>query len=139
MCARLSRPILQLLGVFLLSAPTPGTAQSSAPEPAYTSPQEVFDGMRAGFRADKAKGVHVRYQFDLTGPAGGQWCIEVNDGKLTMARGLIENANVTLSASDRDWVALANGKLNGTWAVFTGRLKVVGPHWLARKLDEMFP
>jgi putative sterol carrier protein len=139
MCARFSRLIPALLGAFLLSAPALATAQSPAPDPAYTSPQEVFDGMRAGFRADKAKGVSARYQFDFTGPAGGEWFIEVNDGKFTMARGRIENATVTLSASDRDWVALANGKLNGTWAVFTGRLKVRGPQWLARKLDEMFP
>jgi putative sterol carrier protein len=95
--------------------------------------------MRDGFHADKAKGVYARYQFDLAGPDGGRWWIEVTDGKFEMARGQIENPNVTFSASDRDWVALSNGKLNGTWAVFTGRLKIHGPRSLARKLDEMFP
>lgn len=102
-------------------------------------PRDVFDGMRESFRDDRAKGVHVRYQFDLSGPQGGDWYIEVNDGKFKMARGRIGHPDVTFSASDQDWVALSNGKLNGTWAVFTGRLKIRGSQSLARKLDEMFP
>ncbi len=110
-----------------------------AAESPSARPRDVFDAMRAGFRADRAKGIHVRYQFDLTGPEGGQWYIQVDDGKFTMARGRIEHPDVIFSASDRDWVALSNGKLNGTWAVFTGRLKVQGSQTLARKLDEMFP
>ena len=95
--------------------------------------------MRESFRADKAKGVHARYQWELSGPNGGQWWIEVNDGKFKMERGKIDNPNVTFVASDNTWVALSNGTLKGTWAVLTGRLKVRGSQSLARKLDEIFP
>ena len=56
-----------------------------------------------------------------------------------MNRGGIENPDVTFFASDEDWVALSNGKLNGTWAFLTGRLKIRGDHALARKLNEIFP
>jgi len=34
---------------------------------------------------------------------------------------------------------MSNGKLKGTWAFVTGRLKVQGSQSLARKLDEIFP
>ena len=108
-------------------------------EPANTTPQQVFDGMRESFRAEKAKGVHARYQWELSGPNGGQWWIEVNDGKFKMERGKIDNPDVTFVASDKTWVALSNGTLKGTWAVLTGRLKVRGSQTVARKLDEMFP
>ena len=108
-------------------------------EPRSATPQEVFDGMRKNFQAEKAKGVKVRYQFDLSGPNGGGWFIDVNDGKFKMARGRIDNPNVTFVTSDKDWVALSNGDLGGTWAFLTGRLKIRGDHGLAKKLGEIFP
>jgi putative sterol carrier protein len=103
-----------------------------------TLPQQVFDGMRDNFAAGRAHGVHVRYQFDLSGPNGGLWWIEVQDGKCKMGRGRIRNPGVTFIAADRDWVALSNGTLPGFWAFLTGRLKIHGDQKLARKLDELF-
>jgi putative sterol carrier protein len=132
------QPFLQLLAAILFAGGG-FSALAAGIEAENAKPQDVFNGMRESFRPDKAKGIHVRYQFDLTGPHGGQWWIEVDDGKFKMARGRIDTPDVTFNASDRDWVALSNGKLNGTWAVFTGRLKVHGSQWLAHKLDEMFP
>ena len=112
---------------------------AAANEPQNSTPQQVFDAMRKSFRAEKAKGLRVRYQFNLRGPNGGDWFIDVNDGTFRMNRGGIDNPNVTFIASDEDWVALSNGKLNGTWAFLTGRLKIRGDHRLARKLNEIFP
>ena len=112
---------------------------AASTEPANSTPQEVFDGMRKSFRAEKAKGVRARYQWQLSGPNGGEWWIEVTDGKFQMGKGKIDNPNVTFITSDKDWVALSNGTLGGKWAFFTGRLKVRGPQNLARKLDEIFP
>ena len=102
-------------------------------------PQDVFDGMKQSFRPEKAKGAHIRYQWELSGPNGGQWWIEVNDGNCKMGRGKIDNPDVTFVSSDKSWVAMSNGQLKGSWAFMTGRLKVRGSQSLARKLDEMFP
>src|SRR5438132_7982330 len=104
-----------------------------------TKPQQVFDSMRESFKPDKAKGVHARYQWELSGPNGGEWWIDVNDGTYKMGRGKIENPTVTFITSDNDRVAMSNGKLKGTWAYMTGRLKVHGSQAIARKLDEIFP
>jgi putative sterol carrier protein len=112
---------------------------ASSSEPNNKTPQDVFDGMRKSFRPEKAKGVHVRYQWELSGPNGGNWFIEVNDGKCKVDKGKIDNPDVTFVTSDKDWVALSNGTLGGKWAFFTGRLKIRGPQSLARKLDEIFP
>jgi putative sterol carrier protein len=113
-----------------------GAASSQSPN---STPQEVFDGMRKSFQAEKAKGVRARYQWELSGPNGGEWWIDVNDGTFKMGRGKIDNPSVTFVASDKTWVALSNGTLGGKWAFFTGRLKVRGSQSLARKLDEIFP
>jgi len=104
-----------------------------------STPQEVFDSMRSSFQANKAKGVHARYQWDLTGPQGGEWWIDVNDGQYKMGKGKINNPSVTFVATDKDWVAVSNHQLGGTWAYLSGRLKIRGDQGLARKLGEIFP
>jgi putative sterol carrier protein len=104
-----------------------------------STPQQVFDSMRGSFQPATAKGVHARYQWDLSGPQGGQWWIDVNDGKYKMGKGKIDNPNVTFVAKDKDWVAVSNHQMGGTWAYLTGRLKIRGDQGLARKLGEMFP
>lgn len=116
-----------------------GAASAASKESSSSTPQQVFDGMRQSFQAQKAKGVHARYQWDLSGPNGGQWWIDVNDGTYKMGKGKIDNPSVTFVTSDKNWVALSNGTLGGKWAFFTGRLKIRGDQNLARKLDEIFP
>jgi putative sterol carrier protein len=131
---RLHLIVTMLLATFCVRA-----ISAASNEQASSTPQDVFDGMRKSFRAEKAKGVHARYQWELSGPHGGRWGFDVNDGKIEMGLGTIDNPNVTFLTSDKDWVALSNGTLGGKWAYFTGRLKIRGPQNLARKLDEMFP
>ncbi|HEY5766831.1 MAG TPA: SCP2 sterol-binding domain-containing protein [Candidatus Udaeobacter sp.] len=104
-----------------------------------STPQEVFDAMRGSFQPAKAKGVHARYQWDLSGANGGEWWIDVNDGNYKMGKGKIPNPNVTFVAKDKDWVAICNDQISGTWAYLTGRLKVRGDQNVARKLGEIFP
>jgi putative sterol carrier protein len=116
-----------------------GAASAASKEPSNSTPQQVFDGMRQSFQAEKAKGVHARYQWELSGPNGGEWWIDVNDGTYKMGKGRIDNPSVTFVTSDKNWVALSHGTLGGKWAFFTGRLKIRGSQSLARKLDEMFP
>ena len=114
-------------------------ASAASTESSSSTPQQVFDGMRQSFQAQKAKGVHARYQWELSGPNGGEWWIDVNDGTYKMGKGKIDNPSVTFITSDADWVAMSNGKLKGTWAFMTGRLKVRGSQAVARKLNEIFP
>lgn len=115
-----------------------GAAVSPA-DRAESTPQEVFDSMRGSFQPAKAKGVHARYQWDLSGPNGGQWWVDVNNGTYKMGKGKVEHPNVTFVAKAKDWVAVSNGQLSGTWAYLTGRLKIRGDQRIARKLSEMFP
>src|SRR6201981_3915424 len=107
--------------------------------PQNSTPQQALDKRQDAFKADKAKGVHATYQWELSGPNGGEWWLSVNDGTYTTGRGKINNPNVTLAASDEDWVAMSNKTLKFPWAYLTGRLKIQGSLSLAKKLDEIFP
>ena len=132
--AHLSLAIVTIVAAMCINAASAASKESSS-----STPQQVFDGMRQSFQAQKAKGVHARYQWELSGPNGGQWWIDVNDGTFKMGRGKIDNPTVIFVTSDKDWVALSNGTLGGKWAYFTGRLKIRGSQSVARKLDEIFP
>ena len=124
---------------FLVAVAMCASAAVTLADRAESTPQDVFEAMRGSFQPAKAKGVHARYQWDLSGPHGGEWWIEVNDGTYKMGKGQIDHPNVTFRASDKDWVAICHDQLSGTWAYFTGRLKVRGDQGVARKLGEMFP
>ncbi|HEY6070072.1 MAG TPA: hypothetical protein VIU85_01780, partial [Chthoniobacterales bacterium] len=60
-----------------------------------STPQQVFDGMKESFKQDKAKGQHLKWQWELSGPNGGDYWIEVNDGTYKMGHGKIDNPDVT--------------------------------------------
>ena len=124
---------MSLLSATIVTVVSLGTASAAS------TPQEVFDGMRQSFQSNKAKGVHARYQWELSGPQGGEWWIDVDDGKYKMGKGKISDPNVTFVAKDKDWVAVSNGELGGTWAYMTGRLKIRGDQGLAKKLGQIFP
>src|SRR5919112_359549 len=109
-----------------------GAAMAAAATHVDSTPQDVFDGMRGSFQPAKAKGVHASYQWDLSGPNGGEWWIEVNDGSYKMGKGKIDHPSVTFIAKDKDWVAICHDQLSGTWAYLTGRLKVRGDQGVAR-------
>src|SRR2546423_11608544 len=56
-----------------------------------STPQQVFDGMRQSFQADKAKGVHAKYQWELSGSNGGGWRIEETAAPDKKGRGETSN------------------------------------------------
>jgi len=72
-----------------------------------STPQQALDKRQYAFHGDKAKGMHASYQWELSGPHGGDWWLIVSDGTYKMGRG-IPNPNVTFVASDEAWVAMSN-------------------------------
>ena len=83
----------------------------------------IFDGIAAGLKADpsiakKANGV---FQFNLMKPAS-EWVVDCKAA--TVKPGKAAKADVTLTLSDADFVAMAAGKLNGMQAFMSGKLKI---------------
>ena len=127
-----------LLTFIALALASPCQAQRTSRQQNST-PQQALDKRQDAFQADKAKGVHASYQWELSGPNGGDWWVSVDDGNYKTGRGKIDNPNVTFAASDEDWVAMSNKTLSVQRAYLTGRLKIQGSHSLVKKLDEIFP
>lgn len=102
------------------------------------TPQDIIDQIPAAFQADKAQGLEATFQFDITGDQGGHWYTEIKDAQCRVTEGTTDSANITITISDENFVKLITGRLDGTMAFMTGKLKLKGDMGLAMRLSNLF-
>jgi putative sterol carrier protein len=101
------------------------------------TPKEFFEKQApAQFKPEKAKGIDVVAQINLTGMEGGNWTVTVKDQKLTITEGTNSEAALTLKMSDVDFMSMVDGKLSAEKAFFTGRVQFKGNIAVALKLKD---
>ena len=105
---------------------------------AELTPQDIIDQIPAAFQADKAGGLDATYQFDISGSQGGQWYMVIKDASCEVHQGTSADAKITVNISDENFVKLISGKLDGTMAFMTGKLKLKGDMGLAMRLQGLF-
>jgi putative sterol carrier protein len=101
------------------------------------TPTELFERLPARFRAERAGDLRAIYAFELTGDDGGEWTVRVGDGALTVEPGLATAADVTVTASAADWIAIVEGRMDPQLAYLTKKLRVSGNLQLALRLREV--
>lgn len=78
------------------------------------------------------------YEFDIGADGKRQsWTVDLKNGAGAVRTGKPEQAGVTLSLADDDFVALMTGKLNAQNAFMQGKLKIKGNMGLAMKLEAL--
>ena len=85
----------------------------------------------------KNKGINATFQFDIGGSEPIKFYFSLNDGAPTLAEGVNANPNITISMSSDDFAAMLEGKLNGTMAYMSGKLKIAGDMSLAMKMESI--
>jgi putative sterol carrier protein len=90
------------------------------------SVQDRFNTLEERFLADKAKGVDVKLQFNLSGADGGEWYVVIKDGKIKVTKGKGGKADATVTATAKDYKKMAEGEMNKTIAFLRGKLKIDG-------------
>ena len=98
----------------------------------------IFDGIVEAFQADKAGGVDVVFQFDISGPGGGAWYVTVKDSKCEVTEGSHESPTTTIKMGDEDFVMLITGELNAMSAFTGGKLKVEGDLMKSQLVEKLF-
>ncbi len=98
----------------------------------------VFAGMDQAFQADAAAGVDVVFQFNISGPGGGQWAVTVKDGTLTVAEGTTDKPTTVIKMGDTDFVALIKGELNPMSAFTSGKLRIEGDIMKSQLIEKLF-
>lgn len=100
---------------------------------------ELFEMMPSKFNAEAAAGMTKTIQWNITGDESGVWAFQIVDGVGRMIPGGIENPDITFTISGKNWLAIAEGKLDSMKAFMTGKLKVKGDMTVAIKLPQLFP
>lgn len=101
------------------------------------TPKEVFEKvLPIRFKPEKAEGIDVIVQINITGPNGGDWAVTLKDQKLEAKEGTHPSPTIELKMAEADFMDLMNGKISGEKAFITGKLKFKGNIGLALKLRE---
>jgi putative sterol carrier protein len=75
------------------------------------------------------------YQYDITGDDSGTFQLLISYGTAHVVEGTEAAPDCTLKLSDQNFKKMIMGKLNGTAAFMTGKLKIQGSMGLALKLE----
>ncbi|MCR9287624.1 SCP2 sterol-binding domain-containing protein [bacterium] len=79
-------------------------------------PSQVPDGM--------LDDVETNFHFDISGEGGGQFAIEVSNGKMTVHESFIGVEKCKITGSQDNFIKVLSGKLNPMMAVLTGKIKI---------------
>ena len=98
----------------------------------------VFERMPQAFRADKAAEVDAVFQYQISGPGGGDWHVMVKNGTCEVHEGMHSGPTTTILMADEDFLALIRGKLNAMKAFTSGKLKIKGDVMKSQLVEKLF-
>jgi putative sterol carrier protein len=102
------------------------------------TPAEFFEKtLPSRFKPDKAAGVDVTVQINISGPNGGDWVVTIRNQNLKVEEGTHPSPTLSLEMAETDYMDLVNGEMSGEKAFLTGKLKFKGNIALALKLREI--
>ncbi|HII85713.1 TPA: SCP2 sterol-binding domain-containing protein [Candidatus Bathyarchaeota archaeon] len=102
------------------------------------SPKEFFEKtLPSSFKPEKAKGIDVIVQVDITGPNRGNWTVKIKDQRIQVEEGVCQAPTLTIGMAESDFMDMVNSKLSGEKAFFTGKIKFKGNISLALKLKDI--
>jgi len=107
-------------------------------EAARGSVQGVFDNLLDAFQAKAATGIDVSFQFNISGPGGGDWYAVIKDGVCTVEAGIHEKPTTTLKMSDEDFLKYVGGQLPAMQAYSSGKLKIEGDLMKSQLIERLF-
>jgi 3-hydroxy-3-methylglutaryl CoA synthase/NAD(P)-dependent dehydrogenase (short-subunit alcohol dehydrogenase family)/putative sterol carrier protein len=123
----------------MLDAFSPKNNEAAAShEPKALTVGDIFKGIPRAFQPDKAAGVDVVFQFDISGGGGGSWYVTVKDATCTVAEGTHDRPTTNIKMGDDDFVKLITGKLNAMSAFTGGKLRIEGDLMKSQLIEKLF-
>jgi len=97
--------------------------------------KEFFEGLepKLNLKPEILSGMDCIYQFVVGDFA---YNVLLKDGKAVVAKGEAPSPSCTVTISEKDFIDMLTGKLNGQMAFLSGRLKVAGDIGMAFKLGS---
>ncbi len=88
-------------------------------------------------KPDLVTKINAVYQFNISGPTGGQWSVDCTQPGGFITAGTSTGAKCTVAATDVDFLNIVNGKMNPQMAFMSGKLRIQGDMGLAMKLQQI--
>jgi putative sterol carrier protein len=99
--------------------------------------QEFFEiTLPDRFKPEKAKGIQVTVQANLTGNNPSNWIITIKDQKIQAIQGITVEPNLTIKTSENVFLDLVNSRISIESAFFGGKINFEGDVTTALKLKE---
>lgn len=87
--------------------------------------------------SEPIKDMQSLYQFEITGTEEGTYQLDIQRGEVKVSEGIQAEADCTLKMSLKSFHQFLAGKLKGTVAFMTGKLKIDGDMTNALKLESV--
>ena len=100
---------------------------------------EIFETMVNIFNPAAAAGMNKTIQWNISGDEAGKWAFKIANETCELIPGGVEKPDLTMMMSDKDWIAIVEGKLDPMNAFMTGKVKTAGDMMLAMRLQQLFP
>lgn len=99
-------------------------------------PTELFEELerRIAAKPDLVEEVGAMYQFDVSGPDGGSWTVDLRQDPGSVQKGASEEADCVVTVGQEDLAGILEGEVDPQMAFMMGRVKVAGNFMLATKL-----
>ncbi|HZO72484.1 MAG TPA: SCP2 sterol-binding domain-containing protein [Ktedonobacteraceae bacterium] len=101
--------------------------------------EETFKTMETLFSPAAAAGLNKTIQWNISGDEAGKWAFKIHDQTCELIPGGVEKPDLTMSMSDKDWIAITEGKLDPMQAFMAGKVKTAGDVMLAMRINNIFP
>ncbi len=88
--------------------------------------KQIFDELPNRFNPATAGDWKTTIQFNIAGDKGGNFVVDIGDGKCAVREGTADKASATINTSDQTWMGIVSGSVNPMTAFTLGQLKVSG-------------
>lgn len=91
------------------------------PTPKSILEEEIPSVLKA--KPELAKEINAVIHFDISGPAGGKWTVDLTKADGWVSSGTEGTPKMTVAMSDADFIKIRKKELNAQMAAMSGKLK----------------
>ncbi len=100
--------------------------------------QKIFTKMPQAFVPEAADGLSATIQLALSGDAGGNWLLTIDNRQLNVDTGTSPDPDLTLGMDAADFVDLLKGDADPMTLFMGGKITVKGDYSLALQFQQLF-
>jgi len=102
----------------------PASAKEEKVIPVPKTAAEILQTLPERFLPENAGDWETVFHFDISGPEGGQFTVNITKGKCSVESGFKGEAKCTVSVADKTYHDIELGRMKPEWAFMTGNIRM---------------